>query len=93
MSPIDNIFTNTNKDYDQNDIHINDIIDNFPISLSIKNMFSEVNDTTNNLNYYRTIDKNNITNVIDKLKLKYWKFIYNIEDIELAIFYSIVLPH
>ena len=25
MSLIDNIFTNTNKDYDQNDIHINDI--------------------------------------------------------------------
>ena len=27
MSLIDNIFTNNNKDYDQNDIHINDITD------------------------------------------------------------------
>ena len=84
MSLIDNIFINTNKEYDQSDIHINDITDHFPISLSIKNMFSKVNDTTNNLNYYRTIDKNNITNLIDKLKLTDWKFIYNIEDIELA---------
>ena len=47
-------------------------------------MFSKVNDTTNNLNYYRTIDKNNITNLIDKLKFTDWKFIYNIEYIELA---------
>ena len=82
MSLIDNIFTN--RDYYQNDIHINDITDHFPISLSIKNMFSKVNDTTNNLNYYRTIDKNNITNLIDKLKFTDWKFIYSIEDIELA---------
>ena len=70
--------TNTNKEYDQNDIHINDIIDHFPVSLSIKNMFSKVNDITNNLNYYRTIDKNNITNLINKLKFTDWKFIYNI---------------
>ena len=49
MSLINNIFTNTNKEYDQNNIHINDITDNFPSSLSIKNMFSKVNDTTNNL--------------------------------------------
>ena len=62
MSLIHNIFTNTNKDYDQNYIHINYITDYFPISLSIKNMFSNVNDTTHNLNYSRTIDKNNITN-------------------------------
>ena len=47
-------------------------------------MFSKVNDTTNNLNYYRTIDKNNITNLIDKLKFTDWKCIYNIEYIELA---------
>ena len=70
MLIIDNKFTNTNKEYDQNYIHINDISDHFP--LSIKNMFSKVNDITNNLNYYRTmvlcIDKNNITNLIDKLK-------------------------
>ena len=47
-------------------------------------MFSKVNDTTNNVNYYRTIDKNNITNLIDALKFIDWKFIYNIEDTELA---------
>ena len=46
-------------------------------------MFSKVNDITNNLNYYRTIYKNKITNLIDKLKFTNWKFIYNIEDIEL----------
>ena len=62
MSLIDNIFTNTNKDYDQNDIHINDITDHFPISFSIKNMISKMNDITNNLKYYGTIEKNNITN-------------------------------
>ena len=84
ISLIDNIFTNTNKEYDQNDIHINDITDHFPISLSIKNVFSKVNYITNNLNYHRTIDKNNITNLFDKLKFTDWKFIYNIEDFELA---------
>ena len=40
--------------------------------------------TTNNLNYYRTIDKNNITNLIDKLKFTDWKFIYNIIYFELV---------
>ena len=54
-------------------------------------MLSKVNDITNNLNYYITIDKNNIINLIDKLKFTDWKFIYSIEDIELD--YSTLLSY
>ena len=39
MSLIDNIFTNTNQDYDQNDIHINDIMIIFQFTFQLKIYF------------------------------------------------------
>ena len=39
MFLIDNIFSNTNKEYDKNYIHINNITDNFPIYFQLKIYF------------------------------------------------------
>ena len=84
LSLIDNIFTNTNKDYDNNYIHVIDTSDHFPISISILNMFSKVTHPVNNCNSYRYIKNNNIIKLTDYLKFTDWDFIYKINESELA---------